>query len=287
MAETDTWMPWHLAEYLADTMHLSTLEHGAYLLILAHGWRNDGMIAVNERILAGVTRLTVDQWRAIRPTIERFFTSTHHPILGLCWFQKRQVEEIRKAKENKARAQEKSRKANAVRWPSSKDSSKEAFSPPRSPQGVHMDSPQEGKGKDLDSSPGGDARGGYVRNALAGIDAGNFLPAPPDPANLGVTAEALKRVSAKEEFWDPLCRIFGLEPKTVADEQRLYQQCGDFRLKGAAVEEIERRAVNYRLHFTTALTPRAILSNWEVCKEPPAPKTKPGERPKKTIRSLV
>lgn len=248
MAEIDSWMPWHLAEYLADTMHLSTLEHGAYLLLLAHGWRNDGLIVANEQSLAGITRLTVEQWRAIQPTLERFFTKSDHPALGPVWFQKRQVTEIRKAKEQKAKAAERTKNATAARWSSVTDSS-------RTPHGERNDSHRAGKGEDSSSL-------GNSNSAGARVDA---------PA-----------LSAKDEFWAPLCRIFGLEPKTIADEQRLWQQCVDFRTKGATVAEVERRAGNYRLHFTTAFTPKALLSNWEICKEPPAPKLAPNERPRPT-----
>jgi hypothetical protein len=85
--------------------------------------------------------------------------------------------------------------------------------------------------------------------------------------------------SAKEEFWDPLCRIFGLKPATVADESRLWQQCQDFRLKGATVADLEVRAIRYRIRFpSVAFTPKAVLGNWDLLHEDPPPPTKPGER---------
>lgn len=86
-------------------------------------------------------------------------------------------------------------------------------------------------------------------------------------------------LTPKEEFWAPLCRIFGLKPATISDEQRLWQQCQDFRRKGATVEEVERRAAHYRQRFTTAFTPNAILSNWDLLHEPLPPKPTLNGRP--------
>lgn len=61
--------------YLGDTTHLTTLEHGAYLLLLMVSWRSrDCSLADDDRLLARYAKVTPAQWRRLRPVIEDFFT---------------------------------------------------------------------------------------------------------------------------------------------------------------------------------------------------------------------
>lgn len=61
--------------YLGDTGHLTTIEHGAYLLLLITAWRSkDGLLPDDDKMLARYTRLTLDKWRKMRPIIEPFFS---------------------------------------------------------------------------------------------------------------------------------------------------------------------------------------------------------------------
>lgn len=59
--------------YLADTSHLTTIEHGAYLLLLIAMWRGGGTLPDDDRKLARFARLTAGQWKRIKPTIMEFF----------------------------------------------------------------------------------------------------------------------------------------------------------------------------------------------------------------------
>lgn len=72
MAEFPAFPLWTDA-YLADTHHLTTIEHGAYLLLLIAMWRNDGVLPNDDRELARFAHMTQQQWQRIRPTLLKFF----------------------------------------------------------------------------------------------------------------------------------------------------------------------------------------------------------------------
>lgn len=66
------WMPLYVGQYLADTTHLTTAEHGAYLLLIMHYWMNDGL-PTDDRQLARIARMTPGQWKNARPVVNAFF----------------------------------------------------------------------------------------------------------------------------------------------------------------------------------------------------------------------
>jgi uncharacterized protein YdaU (DUF1376 family) len=65
-------MPVFIGDYLADTMHLNTEQHGAYLLLLFHLWRR-GVLHDNDAALAQITGLTLDAWSNARAVLADFF----------------------------------------------------------------------------------------------------------------------------------------------------------------------------------------------------------------------
>lgn len=68
-------MPLDTSAYLADTGHLKTIEHGAYLLILFAMWRSsDGWIPGDDNYLARTTRLTLGRWKAIAATVRKLLS---------------------------------------------------------------------------------------------------------------------------------------------------------------------------------------------------------------------
>jgi uncharacterized protein YdaU (DUF1376 family) len=69
-------MPFWTDAYLADTTHLTTTEHGAYLLLLIAMWRtSDKRLPNDDHRLARYAKLTSGQWARMRSTIMEFFRS--------------------------------------------------------------------------------------------------------------------------------------------------------------------------------------------------------------------
>ena len=61
----------YIADYLADTMHLSAEEHGAYLLLMFNYWQTGKPIPKNR--LAKIARLTNERWADVEPSLQEFF----------------------------------------------------------------------------------------------------------------------------------------------------------------------------------------------------------------------
>ena len=67
-------MPLWTDAYLADTTHLTTTEHGAYLLLLIAMWRtSEKRLPNDDHRLARYAKLTSGQWARMRSTIMEFF----------------------------------------------------------------------------------------------------------------------------------------------------------------------------------------------------------------------
>ena len=78
------YMQLYTSDYLADTAHLTTEEHGAYLLLLMNYWQRAKPLDNSNGRLAHVTRLSAERWAAVEPVLAEFFT-----IDGETWTQAR------------------------------------------------------------------------------------------------------------------------------------------------------------------------------------------------------
>lgn len=108
------YMPLFVADYLADTAHLSAAEHGAYLLLVMNYWQRCKPLPADDRKLARIARMSDAEWLDSRDTLAEFF----HEEDGL-WSHKRIEAEIAVAEEKTvkakkaARASAEARQANA------------------------------------------------------------------------------------------------------------------------------------------------------------------------------
>lgn len=66
-------MQLYVADYLADTLDLSTVEHGAYLLILMTMWRHDARLPNDMAKLARIARMSPAKFKPVWAEISRFF----------------------------------------------------------------------------------------------------------------------------------------------------------------------------------------------------------------------
>ena len=109
--KTDIWMPLYIGDYLSDTSHLTTEQHGAYLLLLMHYWRT-GPLPDDDAQLAQVCRLNGHAWSIAKPMLRKFFALANDGLLH----QKRLDAELVKWNAKKLKAKKKAAKAANSRW---------------------------------------------------------------------------------------------------------------------------------------------------------------------------
>jgi len=69
------YMQFHVSEYLADTTHLTTEEHGAYLLLIFRYWQTGAPLPNDDVLLARFARVSDDKWPQIRSVIQHLFNT--------------------------------------------------------------------------------------------------------------------------------------------------------------------------------------------------------------------
>ena len=112
------YMQLEIAKYLADTTHLATVEHGAYMLLIMNYWQRGGALKNSDARLAAICRLTVEEFLRHKDVLSEFFEVTedewvHHRIEGDLDSARRRVEGARTA--GTASGRQKEWKANGKR----------------------------------------------------------------------------------------------------------------------------------------------------------------------------
>jgi uncharacterized protein YdaU (DUF1376 family) len=67
------YMPLYIADYHADTGHLTAIEHGAYLLLIMTYWQRGGPLPADDKKLARICKVSGSQWARIKATVLEFF----------------------------------------------------------------------------------------------------------------------------------------------------------------------------------------------------------------------
>jgi uncharacterized protein YdaU (DUF1376 family) len=88
------WMPLYIGDYQADTQHLSTYEHGAYLLLLMHHWQHDKLPG-DDGQLSRIAKVHPPHWSRLKKVLMPFFDVQEDGS----WTQKRTLKELIKAGE--------------------------------------------------------------------------------------------------------------------------------------------------------------------------------------------
>lgn len=68
------YMPFYIGDYIRDTLHLTTEQHGAYLLLIFAMFTGGGFLPNDERKLARIARLSNSKWATNRDDLMSFFT---------------------------------------------------------------------------------------------------------------------------------------------------------------------------------------------------------------------
>ena len=108
------YMQFYVADYLADTMHLTMEQHGAYLLLMMNYWQTGKPLPDDDERLQCICKANAEQWQNLRPRLQEFFQVTDG-----YWYHKRIEADLEKvhAKSESARkaAQSRHKQANSVR----------------------------------------------------------------------------------------------------------------------------------------------------------------------------
>lgn len=94
MSATDHWFRFNVGDYLADTLHFTSLQHGIYILLLLHAYKHGGQIPGSPAELARIARIENNFTRRLMAPVLGLFE--RHPMGG--YSHKRVLQELEHAK---------------------------------------------------------------------------------------------------------------------------------------------------------------------------------------------
>jgi len=101
VTKADIWMPVFVGDYVADTLHLTTEQHGAYWLLILACWKAGGELPDDDSQLAAITRLQLGRWRNHAAVLRPFFS-----VHGAKLIHRRVAAELAKARDLSAKRSE-------------------------------------------------------------------------------------------------------------------------------------------------------------------------------------
>lgn len=209
-------MPLNIGDYMKDTGHLSTVEHGAYMLLIMHYWCHDGLPPENGK-LAKIAKLSREQWDEVRDTLADLFLDD--------WRHKRVEEELAKAKALIAKKKAAGKAGASARYGRGIADAEQTHAHAGICEGTDLDtSPAE----EEEASP----REGTTSAPMARLEfASTFWPEYPHKVGRSTAAEAFvkaRRKATLPEIMDGLARYKSdkppdrqwLNPATFLNQQR-------------------------------------------------------------------
>ena len=100
----------YIADYLADTAHLTAAQHGAYLLLIFNYWQRGHALNNTNGRLASVARMLNDEWKQNESTLAEFFE-----VEGTTWFSARIERDLAAVADKSTKASQAGRASGVIR----------------------------------------------------------------------------------------------------------------------------------------------------------------------------
>ncbi len=104
-------MPLYVGDYLSDTMHLTTEQHGAYFLLMMAYWKNRGPLPENR--IQRIINIKGDSSTIVGDIVGEYFDKETMPGF---WVHHRIEKELKAALVRKQAAENRGKKGMEARW---------------------------------------------------------------------------------------------------------------------------------------------------------------------------
>lgn len=111
---TKPYFKYYIGDYLADTAHMSTIEHGAYHLLMLSYYYTKSPIPDDDKRLATITKMSLKGYRRIKSTLSQKFT-----VKDGFWYHNRIEKELIKYEENAVKKRLAGQIGSEKRWKNS------------------------------------------------------------------------------------------------------------------------------------------------------------------------